>query len=329
MNAITIEEALKGNYIFIDVRTPKEFEEDTIPNTINIPLFSNEERAVVGKLYSQKSREVAFKKGLSFVSKKLSKLLDSVSKYKDKKIVVFCWRGGMRSMSLVGLLEGLGYDVIQLVGGYKAYRNYILERFQDYKLRSKLVVLNGLTGAGKTEVLRQFPNSLDLEDLAQHRSSILGSVGLKPRSQKMFDSLLFKRLEELKDEKFVLIEGETRKIGNVQMPEFLYKALKQGIQVKIVVSFKDRVKRLVKEYSKHKEELAERIKLMRKRVGDDKKIRKWLLMLEENRFEELAIEILEDYYDPLYKHTVDNIAYDLVIEKDYKNELRKFLEKLG
>lgn len=326
MQTITIEKALKGNYIFIDVRTPKEFEEDTIPNAINIPLFSNEERAVVGKLYSQESREDAFKKGLDFVSEKLPKLLDSVSKYKNKKLVVFCWRGGMRSKSLAGLLTGLDYDVTQLVGGYKAYRNYILERFQDYKLRSKLVVLNGLTGAGKTEILRQFPNNLDLEDLAQHRSSILGSVGLKPRTQKMFDSLLFKRLEELKDEKFVLIEGEAKKIGNVQMPKFLYETLKEGVQVKIVASFEDRIKRLVKEYSKNKGELAEKIKLMRKRVGNDKKIRKWLEMLKENKFEELAAEILEDYYDPLYKYSVDSLDYDCVIEKDYVKKIKRIIK---
>jgi len=328
MKTITVEEALNGNYVFIDVRTPKEFEESTIPGAINVPLFSNEERAVVGKLYAHKGQEEAFKKGLDFVSKNLPNLLEAVSKYKNKKLVVFCWRGGMRSKSLTGLLEGLGYDVRQLEGGHKTYRNYILEMFESYKLKPKLIVLNGLTGVGKTEILKQFSNSLDLEDLAQHRSSMLGSVGLKPRSQKMFDALLFKRLEELKNEKCIIIEYESKKIGHVQMPEFLYNTLKDGIQVKIMRSFEERVKRLVAEYSEYKEELVEKIRLMRKSVGNDKKINDWLKMLEEERFEELAAIILKEYYDPLYSHTVDSIKYDYVINRDYIKEIRKILDKI-
>ncbi len=325
MKTIVIEEALNGNYVFIDVRTPKEFEESTIPGSINVPLFSNEERAVVGKLYAQDGQEEAFKKGLDFVSKSLPNLLEAVSRYKNKKLVIFCWRGGMRSKSLTGLLEGLGYDVRQLEGGHKAYRNYILERFESYKLKPKLVVLNGLTGVGKTEILKQFPNSLDLEDLAQHRSSMLGAVGLKPRSQKMFDALLFKRLEELKNEKYIIIEYESKKIGHVQMPEFLYSALKGGIQVKVVRSFEERVKRLVSEYSKYKEELAEKIRIMRKSVGNDKKINEWLKMLEEEKFEELATIILKEYYDPLYSHTVDAVKYDYITEKDYVEKIKNLI----
>lgn len=325
MKTLSPEEALEGDYVFLDVRTPKEFEESTIPGSINVPLFSNEERAVVGKLYAHKGQETAFKKGLDFVSKNLPNLLEAVSKYKNKKLVVFCWRGGMRSKSLTGLLEGLGYDVRQLEGGHKAYRNYILKRFEDYELKPKLIILSGLTGAGKTEILRQFPNSLDLEDLAQHRSSILGSVGLKPRSQKMFDALIFKRLEELKGEKFILVENEAKKIGHVQMPDFLHKAIKKSIQVKIVRSLEERAKRLVEEYSPYKEELAEKIKLMRKSVGNDKRISEWLKMLEEDKFEELAELILKEYYDPLYSHTVEAIKYDFVIEKDYIKKIKEIM----
>lgn len=328
MKTVTVKEALGGNYVFIDVRTPKEFEESTIPGAINVPLFSNEERVVVGKLYVHKGQEEAFKKGLDFVSKNLPNLLEAVSRCKDKKLVVFCWRGGMRSKSLTGLLEGLGYDVAQLEGGHKAYRNYVLKMFEDYKLKPKLVVLSGLTGVGKTEILKQFPNSLDLEDLAQHRSSMLGSVGLKPRCQKMFDALLFKRLEELKNEKCIIIEYESKKIGHVQMPEFLYNSLKTGIQVKIVRSFEERVKRLVAEYSEYKEELVEKIGLMRKSVGNGKKINEWLKMLEEERFEELAAIILKEYYDPLYSHTVDAVKHNYTLEKDYVKEIRKILNKI-
>lgn len=325
METITVEESLKGDYIFIDVRTPKEFGETTIPGSINIPLFSNEERAVIGKLYHKKGRDEAIKKGLDFVSKSLPGLLEKVSKYKDKKLVIFCWRGGMRSGSLTGLLEGIGYDVQQLEGGHKAYRNYILKSFQNYKLKPQIIVLNGLTGAGKTEILKQFTNSLDLEGIAQHRSSILGGVGLKPRNQKMFDALLFKRLEELKNEKFIVVEGEARKIGGVQMPEFLYKSMRNGIQIKIVCSFEDRVRRIVKEYCPYKKELFDKIKLMRKTVGNDKKIKEWLKLLEENKFEELVAIILKEYYDPLYEHTVDSIKHDDVVERDYVKKIKEIM----
>ena len=326
MKTINVEKALNGKFMFIDVRTPKEYEESTIPGAINIPLFSNDERAVVGKLYTKKSREEAIQKGLTFVSKKLPGLIETVSKYKDKDLVIFCWRGGMRSNSLTALLDSLNFKVFQLVGGYKDYRRYILKKFEDYNLKPQLIVLYGLTGVGKTEILKQFSNSLDLEDLAQHRSSILGSVGLKPRSQKMFDSLLFKRLEELKNEKFVLIEGESRKIGKVQMPSFLFKDMKKGINIKIVDSQENRVKRLVKEYSNHKEELSEKIKLMSKVVGNDNKIKLWSDMLEEEKFEELAKILLEEYYDPLYRYTVDSVEYTSVLKSDYVNGLKKFQE---
>ncbi len=325
MQSIKIENALGKDYVFIDVRTPKEFEEDTIPGAINIPLFSNEERAIVGRIYIQESKEKALNKGLNFVSQKLPSLMEKISQYKKRKIIIFCWRGGMRSGSLTGLLKGLNYNVFQLEGGYKAYRNYILKRFEDYKIKPKLIVLNGLTGVGKTEILQHFHNSLDLENLAQHRSSILGGVGLKPRSQKMFDSLLFKRLEELKNERFILIEGESRKIGKVQMPQFLFKSLKEGIQIKIEANISDRIQRLIKEYAHYKKELKEKIFLMKKAVGNEKKIKEWIRLLEENKFEELTTQILKEYYDPLYKYTVENIKYDYIIDSDYIQRLKKII----
>jgi len=325
MKTVAINKVINKDYIFIDVRTPKEYDESTIPGAINIPLFSNEERAVVGKLYTKQGQEEAIKKGLEFVSKKLPNLIENVSKYKDKEIIIFCWRGGMRSKSLSSLLDSLGYKVSQLEGGYKAYRNYILKQFEDYKIKPKLIVLHGLTGSGKTEILNKFDNSLDLEDIAQHRSSLLGCVGLKPRSQKMFDSLLFNRLEELQKEKFIIIEGEARKIGRVQMPLFLFKTMKKGIKVKIVVPTEERVKRLVDEYTDDKEEIIERVKLLTKALGK-KKIEKIVDLIEKEDFSSAAKIILEEYYDPLYKHTVENIDYDYVIEENHVEKLKNILK---
>lgn len=249
MRTIKVEKALGTDYFFIDVRTSKEFEESTIPGAINIPLFSNEERVIVGKLYTKVGQQEAIEKGYEFVQKRIPKLLEKIRKHKNKKLVVFCWRGGMRSKSLAMLLESLGFDIRQLEGGYKAYRKYVMEKLENYKIKVKLIVLYGLTGSGKTKMLKQFMNALDLEGLAQHRSSLFGDIGLKPRSQKMFESLLLKRLEELNNEKYIITEGESRKIGNVIIPEAIFKGMQKGIKVKVEASMEYRIKNLVECYS--------------------------------------------------------------------------------
>jgi tRNA 2-selenouridine synthase len=323
---IKIQDCLNKGYLFIDVRTPKEFNYSTIPGAINIPLFSNQERAIIGKLYKEKGQQKAIKEGFKIISKSLNKIILKFKEYKNHKIVIFCWRGGMRSKSIVNLLKTLDFNVKQLEGGYKSYRHYIREKLNKYKIKPKLVVIHGLTGTGKTRLINKFKNSIDLEGLAQHRSSLFGSIGLKPRSQKMFDSLLFNKLEELKNKKYILIEGESRKIGNIIIPESLFKAMKKGVHIKINLGFEKRVKNILRDYGDlDKKELAEKVKLLKKFIGK-KKINLLLNLLEKNKKQEVAEMLLKDYYDPLYKHTINNIKYDLEITKE--SELRKFLNEL-
>ncbi|MSR86470.1 tRNA 2-selenouridine(34) synthase MnmH, partial [Candidatus Woesearchaeota archaeon] len=206
-----IEDCYGREYVFVDVRSPKEFIEDHIPGAINIPLFSNEERAIVGTLYKQVGKDVAIDKGLEIVGHKLPEMIQEYQTLKEKRIIVYCWRGGMRSGSVVGLLQSLKFDVVQLENGYKDYRRFVREQLDRVHIPS-LVILYGLTGSGKTEILGKIKNSIDLEGLAQHRGSIFGDIGLTQRSQKMFESLLLKRLIELQQEKVVFIEGESRRI---------------------------------------------------------------------------------------------------------------------
>jgi tRNA 2-selenouridine synthase len=314
MKTIKVQEALEKDYVLIDVRTPKEFEESTIPGAINIPLFSNEERAIVGKLYTKVGQQEAIEKGYEFVQEKLPRLLEGMRKYNGKKIIIFCWRGGMRSKSLTLLLESLGFDVRQLEGGYKEYRRHVVEQLNNYNHKGKFIVLYGMTGCGKTKLLKQFKNSLDLEGLAQHRSSLFGDIGLKPRSQKMFESLLLKRLQELKEEGYIVTEGESRKIGTVIIPETIFKEIKRGVNVKVQASMECRVKNLMECYSnKEDERIKEKIKMLSKRIGK-KKTEEMLELFEQKRFEDVARILLEEYYDPLYLHTINNQEYALVIE---------------
>ena len=325
MKTIEVEDALNLDAVFADTRTPKEFEEATIPGAVNIPLFSNEERAVVGTIYKKIGKNEAIEKGMEFVSKHLPNMLKEFNKYKGKKIVIFCWRGGMRSRSITALLDSLGFDVYQMKGGHKEFRRYVLRTLENYKLTSKLIVLNGLAGSGKTEILNKFNNSIDLEGLAQHRNSLLGAVGLKPRSQKMFDALLLKRLEELKNEKYIFIEGEGRKIGNVILPLFLYNGMKKGINVLIERDINKRAERLVKEYGSHKEELINLLDKFNK-LTSNKNILLLKKLLNENKLQESALIFLKEYYDK--KYSCSREKYKIAIKENYAENLSKLIKKL-
>lgn len=322
-----IEDCLYKDYLFIDVRTNKEFLEDCIPGSINIPLFDEEERAIIGILYKHEGQEKAIEKGYDIFNKKVEKLISEYNKYRNKKIIILCWRGGMRSLAVVKLLKSLGFDVYQLDGGYKNYRKYVKTKLDNYKLKPKLVVLYGLTGTGKSEILNKFDNSLDLEDLAQHRGSIFGDLGLKPRSQKMFESLLFKRLNELQNNKYIIIEGESRKIGKVMIPDFLFKSMKDGIKIRINDHIENRVKRIRKIYDlSNKENLIRKIRFIEKNMGK-KKASEMIRLIEENKVDEFLKRILLEYYDNVYDCSKNKVDYDLTLDKDHVNGIKRFLVK--
>jgi len=332
ISTLTIEKALQlKNAIFLDTRTPLEFSEDHLPHAINIPILSNEERAIVGTIYKQKSKEEAIEKGKQYFLTKLPDFVGEIEKYKHKTIIVNCWRGGMRSRFIVDMLCSLGYSAFQLRGGYKEYRAYVREQLENFQLKSKLVVLWGLTCTGKTALLQHFSNSLDLEGIAQHRGSLYGGIGLKPRTQKAFENLLLWRLRELNEQKFILVEGESRKIGDVQMPAFLYKAILQGIPILVTKSMEQRAEHALKEYFDTPESL-QQIKEVTAhlfKVISKKKQQEALQLLEEEKNKEVVKILLEYYYDPLYEHTINKKKYPFEVNSDEVGkavkELRKFL----
>ncbi|MBS3138020.1 tRNA 2-selenouridine(34) synthase MnmH [Candidatus Woesearchaeota archaeon] len=329
---ISIKEALElENTIFIDTRTPAEYAEAHIPDAVNIPIFSNDERALIGTIYTKINKEQAIDKGVELFSQKLPDILKQMKQYKDKTIIINCWRGGMRSKVVTNVLCGLGYRALQLEGGHKAYRKYVIEQLNNYQFKARFIVLYGLTGTGKTELLKQFPNSLDLEDLAQHRNSRLGMVGLQPRNQKMFDAMILQRFRALQNKEFIIIEGESRKLGRVLLPESLYKAMKKGINIKVELPIETRCKRLADEYFDTIEKIQQIKEIVKTMIPvlSNKIVDEIITAINSQDYEEAVRLLLVHFYDPKYNHTVENIDYQLKVNNDITKvaeEIRKFLE---
>ena len=334
-STISIEKALQlQNAIFLDTRTPAEFEEDHIPHAVNLPVLSNEERSMVGIIYKHTSKEEAIDKGMELFKSKIPEFMHEVTKFKDKNIIVNCWRGGMRSKVIVDLLNSLGYTAYQLQGGYKEYRAYVRKQLENFQLKPKIIVLWGLTCTGKTALLTYFKNSLDLEGLAQHRGSLYGSIGLQPRSQKAFENMLWWKLQELNEEKYIIMEGESRKIGDVQMPIFLYKKMLQGIPILVTRSVDKRAEHALQEYFDTSESL-QQIKEVTAhlfKVISKKKQQETLRLLDEGKNKEAVKILLEFYYDPLYEHTIKRKEYRFEVNSDEVGkavkELRMFITRM-
>ncbi|MBT4175113.1 tRNA 2-selenouridine(34) synthase MnmH [archaeon] len=308
-----IEQCYNKDYTFVDVRTPKEFEEDTVPGAINIPLFQNDERAIVGTIYKKESKEKAMEKGLEIVKEKLGDFYKEFSKLKQP-LVIFCWRGGMRSKSIVQYLKSFDIEAHQLERGYKAYRAFVREQLETIKI-PKSVVLYGYTGAGKTEVINRLDNGLDLEGCANHRGSILGDINLKPHLQKKFESLLLKRLEELKNKPFIVIECESRKIGKNTIPEKVFKKIKQPwktvfldktVEERTEISYKNY-------YFDNKDEIIEKLQLIKNTLGA-KKLEHVTNLMNTNKVKEAIKLLLVDYYDGYYKKLF--IKFDHTVKSD-------------
>ncbi len=216
----------KKDWTLVDVRSPSEFEDMTMPGSINIPVFDDEERAEVGTLYKQVNPEIAKDRGLEIFSAKLPGFIKRFKQI-DGEIVVFCWRGGMRSKTAATMLDLMGIKVLRLQGGVRTYRQWVLEKMAELHIDADAYVLNGGTGIGKTTILKRLQEKgkpvLDLEGLAGHRGSVFGHIGTNPNNQKKFDSLLLQEFSRLKSSPFILFEAESKRIGKVTVPDTLLK----------------------------------------------------------------------------------------------------------
>ena len=310
---VSVEEALTDGIVLLDVRTAEEFAEGSVPDALSRPLFDNMERAEIGTIYKQIGRDDAVEKGLEFFEPRIQQFLSSISDIKSQQIVVFCARGGMRSSSVVRLLQYHGFRVAQMQGGYKKYRQFVLQKL--YNPMPPLIVLHGQTGVGKTLLLKKLPDHLDLEDLAQHRSSLFGAINKTPRTQKNFEAQLVQKLRTLPEAHPLFVEGESRKVGQVFIPQTLADAMKGGMLVLLNASMKTRISRIVEEYQVCGEQSFQQVdsilQFLRVALGKVK-VEQLRLWLKQEEIEKIVHMLLVEYYDPRYKHAMS--AYEYVLE---------------
>lgn len=320
-------EALAWAQAVVDVRSPVEFEQGAIAGAVNIPLFSNHERAEIGTLYKQVGRDPALSLGMNLVEGRLAEYAARFEPYRNQRVVVCCARGGMRSRSVAQLLVGMGYQAAQLAGGYKAFRNYLLKELET--MPPRMVVIHGQTGVGKTRVLRKLNNAVDLEGLAQHRSSLFGAVNLSPRSQQWFESLLLQRLKEIDPTKPVWIEGESRKVGDIILPNPLFRAMKGAVCVLLTAPLQVRVQRIIAEYAREDpatlEQLAAALGALTPMLGKAR-VADLTAHLRRGDLEAVVAPLLEEYYDLRYAHAMRNYTYAQTFDAADEEQTARALE---
>lgn len=295
----------KGTVTTIDVRSPSEFQAATIPGSLNIPLFDDAERAEIGTIYKQTSVAAAKERGLEIVSAKLPAFIKTFAQVPGPKMV-FCWRGGMRSKTSATVLSLMGIKAARLTGGYRAYRQWVVEQLGNVEYRPRAYVLHGNTGCGKTAILQRLHAEghavLDLEAMAGHRGSIFGGIGLPAHNQKLFDSLLIEQVLAQQDKPFVTIEAESRRIGKVVLPEFVMKKKEEGVSILIELPLAERIRQILNDYRPWLDAQAclEAYRRIRSRIHTPiaSEIQS---CLEQERYEPAIEMLLTYYYDPKYE----------------------------
>lgn len=306
----------------IDVRSPAEFEKGHIPGAVNIPLFNNEERAEVGTIYKKSGRQAAVFRGLEIEGPKMTdQMKKALATARQGRVLLHCWRGGMRSESMAWLFKQGGLQTGILSGGYKAYRQYIRRYFSR---DLPLVVLGGMTGSGKTGILHHLHECgeqvIDLEGIAHHKGSAFGDTGQLPQpTNEQFENNLAAEWLKMKPHRLLWLEDESRSIGNVILPAPVFSRISRAPVIFIELSRGERIKRLVKEYARFpKDILEDAIHRIRKRLGG-KNEQEALNCLAGGDFERVA-EIVLRYYDKAYMEGLqrrprENV-FPLKLEKD-------------
>lgn len=320
---ITVEEflALSKQYPVLDVRSPGEYTHAHISGAYSFPLFTDEERKVVGTAYKQQSREVAIKIGLDYFGVKMRKMVEEAesiaSSHKPvvkaepgntKTILVHCWRGGMRSAGVAWLLDLYGFKVYTLFGGYKVFRHWVLEQFEK---QYPFNVLGGYTGSGKTYVLeamlKKGENVIDLEGLAHHKGSAFGALGMpkQPRQEMFENKLSLKLYDAAQQQKPIWVEDESQRIGEVNIPINLWRQMRAQTLYFLDIPFEERLKHITAEYGKQeKEKLVNAIIRIKKRLGG-LEAKEAVGALIEDRTED-SFRILLSYYDKQYLKAMHN-----------------------
>ena len=292
--------------VLLDVRSPGEYAQGHVPGALSFPLFTDEERAAVGTAYKQVGPEPAFLLGLDFVGPKMAGFVRSAQALApERRIAMYCWRGGQRSGSMAWLLRQAGFDVLTLQGGYKAWRHVALtalhSRLFDFK------VLGGLTGSGKTPVLHALTalgeQVVDLEGLAQHKGSAFGQCGPQP-SVEQFENNLFSAFEHLEPDRPIWIEDESRSIGRVYIPDHIWNQIRDAPLYEIHIPHKIRVQHIAEEYGQTPmDTLRETFTRLQKKLGGQH-VKTALEALAVGDLAS-AVEVALVYYDKTYRHLME------------------------
>lgn len=293
---------LSKSYPVFDVRTPSEFYKGHIPGANNLPLFNDEERAVVGTIYNKQGREKAILQGLDFVGPRMRSMVECIEKTTTSRtLLIHCWRGGMRSGSVAWLVNFFGYEIFTLDGGYKSFRNFVLAEFEK---KRNFIVIGGKTGSGKSSILTELKAKnnqvLDLEKIANHKGSAFGSIGMpeQPR-QEHFENLIAAQLFTFTNDQPIYVEDESRKIGGLQIPNPLWDQMRNSPVINLEVPIEERINHLVEEYGKGDLALlGHSILKIRENLGGSN-AKEALDLLGQNDLEGCC-RILLAYYDKTY-----------------------------
>jgi tRNA 2-selenouridine synthase len=298
----------------IDVRSESEFREDHIPGAINCPVLSDEERVRVGTLYKQTGSFEAKKIGAALVSRNIARHIDVMfaDKPRDWKPLIYCWRGGNRSGSMTLVLARIGWPAVQLDGGYREYRRHVNQALTELPGRFSFNVICGPTGSGKSRLLQALAargaQVLDLEQLASHRGSVLGNLPSEAQPvQKSFESSIWQTLRQFDAQRIVFVESESKKIGNLRVPDVLMERMRASPCTSLLLSRSDRVRLLMEDYAHFIGDpaiLNAQLQCLITLHGREK-IMRWQSMAWEGRMEALVQELLADHYDPAYMRSID------------------------
>lgn len=298
--------------LIIDARCPREFLEDHIPGAVNMPVADDDEYAEVGTLH-RTDKMSAYRIGVRYSLRNIARHLDEdMPKYNwQSRILVYCFRGGKRSKLWFDALDTIGYRVEKLKGGWKAYRRWVNDQLATVPTQFKYIVLSGPTGCGKTRLLYALRDAgaqvLDLEDIAMHRGSVLGALpGQAQPSQKLFDSYLLKQLSGYDPERPIWVEAESKKIGNVQLPDALLETMRTGVTIQIDTDMAQRVLLWREDYRHFEDDphdMLQRLTFLRPLVGGEE-FAAWEELANKAAMPELFERLMRTHYDPAYRRSI-------------------------
>lgn len=304
----------------VDVRSPGEYHQGHMAEAVNISLFNDEERAAVGTAYVQIGRNEAVLQGLEWIGGKMRSFCEAALALNSEQMLIYCWRGGMRSQSMAWLFEKVGLQCVVLDGGYKTFRRAVLNEMAAPR---ELRILSGCTGSGKTEILAELKKlgrqTIDMEGLANHKGSAFGALGQPPQpSTEYFENLLFAELQKTDKSQPLWVEDESVNIGKVQVTPAFFDQMKQAQTLQIQVSQSQRIQRILREYGGFdKTLLIESIKKIEKRLGYDR-CKQAMELCSAGELNQ-AVKMLLDYYDKAYKFQISTRAPGTVTNLDIPN----------